>query len=125
MDTILDEFKCPITLEIMNDPVLCEDGYTYERTAIMSLRDSFSPMTRQPINKSNLIPNRALKNVIDKFILFDNQNQNHLLEKQKQEKEEKEIHEQKVQQKIDEILKFRKERLLQKKRNKEMRMGCF
>jgi hypothetical protein len=64
---IPDEFICPITLDIMNDPVICEDSYTYEREAIMALDNSISPMTRQPINKSNLIPNRALKNAIDRY----------------------------------------------------------
>jgi hypothetical protein len=67
MDNTPDEFKCPITLEIMVDPVLCDDGYTYERSAIMSMRKSISPMTRQPIDKSKIIPNRALKNAILRF----------------------------------------------------------
>ena len=58
--SIFDEFFCPISLEIMDDPVICEDGYTYERSFIMSIHNSLSPMTRQPIDKSKLIPNRAL-----------------------------------------------------------------
>ena len=89
MDTITipDELKCPITLELMNDPVLCEDGYTYERTAIMNIPNSLSPMTRQPIDKSKLIPNRALKSAIERFISSNSQVQNHLLEKQKYDKQ--------------------------------------
>lgn len=67
MDNIPDEFKCPITLEIMDDPVLCEDGYSYEKSAIIAIQNSLSPITRQPINKSKLIPNRALKNTISKY----------------------------------------------------------
>ena len=38
MDNIPDELVCPITLEIMKEPVLCEDGYTYERFAIMAIQ---------------------------------------------------------------------------------------
>eukprot|EP00567_Pseudictyota_dubia_P017663 CAMPEP_0197460846 /NCGR_PEP_ID=MMETSP1175-20131217/54991_1 /TAXON_ID=1003142 /ORGANISM="Triceratium dubium, Strain CCMP147" /LENGTH=172 /DNA_ID=CAMNT_0042996017 /DNA_START=34 /DNA_END=548 /DNA_ORIENTATION=+ len=30
----LDAFLCPITREIMTDPVICADGHTYERHAI-------------------------------------------------------------------------------------------
>lgn len=78
---ILDDFLCPITLEIMNDPVICEDGYTYERTSIMSIHNSLSPMTRQPINKSKLIPNRALKSAIDRFLSSNPQFQDILLER--------------------------------------------
>jgi hypothetical protein len=66
-DEVPEEFLCPITMCIMKDPVICEDGYTYERVAIMGISNSLSPMTRQPINKSNLIPNRALKQYIEKF----------------------------------------------------------
>jgi hypothetical protein len=66
-ENIPEEFLCPITMDIMNDPVICEYGYSYERTAIMAIKDSKSPMTRQIINKNNLIPNRALKQSIDKF----------------------------------------------------------
>ncbi len=88
MNPIPDEFICPITLDIMKDPVLCEDGYTYERTAIMSIQPSKSPMTRQPFDKSKLIPNRALKNAIDRFLSSNIQYQSILLEKQKKEKEE-------------------------------------
>jgi hypothetical protein len=57
MASIPDEFMCPITLEIMDDPVLCDDTYTYERTAIIAIQNSISPMTRQSFDKSNLIPN--------------------------------------------------------------------
>jgi WD40 repeat protein len=45
---IPSEWICPITSEIMTDPVLCEDGFSYERAAISAwfLRDKrTSPMT--------------------------------------------------------------------------------
>ena len=69
---IPQEYLCPITLELMQDPVICDDGYTYERVSIMNLRDNLSPMTRQPINKKNLIINRALKDLINIFIEKNN-----------------------------------------------------
>lgn len=67
-DTTVEQFICPITLEIMTDPVICDDGYTYERNAILNINNSISPMTRQPINLNNLIPNRALRELIEKSI---------------------------------------------------------
>ncbi len=33
----------------------------------MALKNNFSPITREPINKNNLIPNRLLKQMIDEF----------------------------------------------------------
>jgi hypothetical protein len=64
---IPDEYLCPISFEIMNDPIICEDGHTYEKSSIVNLPNDLSPFTRQPINKNNLIPNRVLKELIDKF----------------------------------------------------------
>jgi len=45
------EFKCPITLEIMRDPVILPDGHTYERVAVEAAlrRNPVSPLTRQPM----------------------------------------------------------------------------
>lgn len=66
-NNIPTEFICPITMDIMTDPVICDDGYTYERSAIQSISNGISPITRQPINISNLITNRALKDSIKRF----------------------------------------------------------
>jgi len=66
-NNIPQEFICPITLSIMENPVICDDGYTYEREAIIRLPNSISPMTRQSINKLNLIPNRAIKDAIIRY----------------------------------------------------------
>jgi hypothetical protein len=62
-----NDFLCPITLEIMNEPVICSDGYTYERQSILALHNNISPITRQLINRDFLIPNRALKNLIEEY----------------------------------------------------------
>ncbi|NBR15921.1 MAG: hypothetical protein EBU01_15295, partial [Crocinitomicaceae bacterium] len=64
---IPEEYLCPITLGLMVDPVVCTDGKTYERTSILGLPTSSSPLTRQPIDKTNLIPNRNLKDAIERF----------------------------------------------------------
>ena len=64
-----DEFLCPITLLLMNDPVIGSDGQTYERSAIMQwLRTNRqSPLTRQPMTIESLKPNYALKSAIARY----------------------------------------------------------
>jgi hypothetical protein len=32
--SVPDEFLCPISREVMDDPVLASDGFTFERNAI-------------------------------------------------------------------------------------------
>ncbi|CAM0954154.1 unnamed protein product [Alopecurus aequalis] len=64
---IPDDFLCPITLEIMTDPVIVDSGQTYERKSIQTWLDSGErtcPKTRQPLAHLSLAPNYALKNMI-------------------------------------------------------------
>ena len=63
------EYICPITYEIMKDPVLCDDSITYERAAIeRSLRIyDRSPITNEPVRDKSLRFNRALKSLIDQY----------------------------------------------------------
>lgn len=60
------EFYCPITTEVMREPVLAADGRTYERDAIEQwlASNSTSPMTRKPMESTKLLPNLALKTLI-------------------------------------------------------------
>lgn len=64
---IPNQYLCPISLEIMSDPVICQDGYTYDRVSILALKTPLSPMTRQPINLKVLIPNIALRQIIEQY----------------------------------------------------------
>lgn len=61
------EFLCPITLEIMTDPVIIASGQTYERESIQKWFESnhrTCPKSRQPLPHLSLAPNFALKNLI-------------------------------------------------------------
>ncbi|KAK9270022.1 hypothetical protein L1049_025595 [Liquidambar formosana] len=61
------EFLCPITLEIMTDPVIVASGQTYERDSIEKWLDSnhrTCPKTRQTLAHLSLAPNYALRNLI-------------------------------------------------------------
>ena len=64
-----NNFICSITLEVMKDPVICSDGHTYERSAIEKWlsTNSYSPITRQIITNNSLIPNIALRNIIQEY----------------------------------------------------------
>lgn len=62
-----DATRCPITLEVMKDPVIAADGHTYERKAIEEWLKTkrHSPVTRQPMSSRTLISNLAIKHIID------------------------------------------------------------
>lgn len=59
-------FLCPITQDLMEDPVVAADGYTYERQAIQQWLGSHdnSPMTNLALEHKNLIPNHMLRSMI-------------------------------------------------------------
>ena len=69
MDSVPNEYLCPITLSIMEDPVLMPDGQTYERKAIEAALDlqPYSPVTRQPMKIEDAVPNYALKSLIEAY----------------------------------------------------------
>jgi len=65
----LTNFTCAITLDLMEDPVIASDGFTYERSAIKNLLGTVnpkSPHTRDPLTQ-DLIPNYSLKGAIHEF----------------------------------------------------------
>lgn len=64
-----DILVCPISLQLFQDPVVADDGHTYEREAITKwiLLNGTSPLTRQPLTLDTLRPNFILKKVIEQF----------------------------------------------------------
>lgn len=64
------EFFCPITQEILIDPVMVQDGNTYERKAIelWFQKHSTSPLTNEVLISKNLLPNLALKKLIHDYV---------------------------------------------------------
>ena len=61
-------FVCPITLSVMDHPVVASDGYSYERSALethIAGQPTFpSPMTRAMCQSEPLISNNALRSDI-------------------------------------------------------------
>ncbi|XP_076388517.1 WD repeat, SAM and U-box domain-containing protein 1 isoform X2 [Megachile rotundata] len=65
------EFLCPITHEIMREPVRCSDGFTYEKAAINEwfLCGKYtSPMTNESLQDTSFTPNIVLRNLIYTFL---------------------------------------------------------
>ena len=62
--------SCPITHEIMVDPVVTADGQSYERTAIEQWlqHSKTSPLTGEPLANLSLTPNMALRRLIQEWI---------------------------------------------------------
>ena len=69
MANIDDLLTCPISMSLFHDPVLAEDGYTYEREAIeRRIRHvGTSPITNEPLSIDASRPNHTVKRIIDRF----------------------------------------------------------
>ncbi|XP_027925561.1 U-box domain-containing protein 13-like isoform X1 [Vigna unguiculata] len=67
---IPDEFRCPISLELMKDPVIICTGQTYERSCIKKWLEAghgTCPKTQQILSTPILIPNHALYGLISSW----------------------------------------------------------
>jgi hypothetical protein len=67
---IPDEFICPLTLELMHDPVMTRYGNSYERSAILKWVGSGNPhcpLTRRPLHLFDLVTNHQLRFKICQF----------------------------------------------------------
>ncbi|KAI9127288.1 hypothetical protein K1719_001847 [Acacia pycnantha] len=65
--SIPKDFCCPITLDLMRDPVIISTGQTYDRSSISRwIEDGHCtcPKTGQMLGSTRLVPNRSLRNLI-------------------------------------------------------------
>ena len=62
----LEEFCCPISLQIMSDPVVAADGFSYERDSIVKWlqKHETSPSTGATLPHTGVVPNHQLKAMI-------------------------------------------------------------
>ncbi|BAT74683.1 hypothetical protein VIGAN_01240100, partial [Vigna angularis var. angularis] len=61
------DFRCPISLELMTDPVTVSTGQTYDRTSIqkwLKARNTTCPKTGEKLTNPELVPNRAILGVV-------------------------------------------------------------
>ena len=63
------EYVCPLTLELLVDPVMAKDGRIYERSHILAWlsRNATSPVTREPMG-TELTPVPLIRNTIEKLV---------------------------------------------------------
>lgn len=63
---LLRDLRCPITMDIMMDPVIAADGHSYERAAVERwfLTHRTSPMTGAVLTSSVVMPNHRLRTII-------------------------------------------------------------
>ncbi|KAJ3689813.1 hypothetical protein LUZ61_018977 [Rhynchospora tenuis] len=70
-ERIPSHFICPILQDVMQNPYIAADGFTYEADAIrqwLSGGHNTSPMTNLPLPHSNLIPNYVLRSAIQEWL---------------------------------------------------------
>lgn len=62
---VLHATRCPITHDVMKDPVIDNHGHSYERSAIIAwlTLNQRSPFTNFALTANQLIPNRALSEI--------------------------------------------------------------
>lgn len=70
--SVSEEFICPVTLELLVDPVRAEDGFDYERSEIERIiqhqgKNLKSPKTGEKMGPS-LAPSYAVKSAIEKLV---------------------------------------------------------
>ncbi|KAK7250547.1 hypothetical protein RIF29_33053 [Crotalaria pallida] len=70
----LDDFRCPISLELMTDPVTIETGHTYDRVSILKWFRSgklICPKTGKRLSSIEWVPNSAIRRLIHQYC-FEN-----------------------------------------------------
>ncbi|XP_059637202.1 U-box domain-containing protein 44-like [Cornus florida] len=75
IEPIYDAFICPLTKQVMHDPVTLENGQTFEREAIEkwfreckeSGRKLVCPLTLKELRSTDLNPSLALRNTIEEW----------------------------------------------------------
>lgn len=70
---IPENFICPISQDIMKNPVITPDGISYERDFIVQWLNihNTDPISKMPLRVNQLVPNLALKSMIEEFVLHN------------------------------------------------------
>ena len=64
-----ESYICPIGQTILEDPVVADDGQTYERKYIIEWmkKSNTSPLTNEPFKSNDLKPNFMIKSQIENW----------------------------------------------------------
>ncbi|KAJ3677449.1 hypothetical protein LUZ60_003173 [Juncus effusus] len=72
--TVPSHFMCPISLDLMQDPVAASTGITYDRKSIetwLEMGNISCPVTNQPVSHDELIPNHTLRRLIQDWCVMN------------------------------------------------------
>ncbi|XP_012086997.2 U-box domain-containing protein 1 [Jatropha curcas] len=75
LPNIPDEFRCPISLDLMKDPVIVASGHTYDRNSIaqwINAGHHTCPNSGQRLIHMALVPNYALKSLVHQWCQDNN-----------------------------------------------------
>ncbi|XP_073147109.1 E3 ubiquitin-protein ligase PUB23-like [Henckelia pumila] len=68
-------FVCPISMQLMKDPVTVSTGITYDRESIEKwlflCKNSTCPVTKQDLSDTDLTPNHTLRRLIQEWCTFN------------------------------------------------------
>ncbi|MED6145628.1 hypothetical protein PIB30_027066 [Stylosanthes scabra] len=74
--TIPHLFRCPISLDLLEDPVTLCTGQTYDRSSIekwLSAGNLTCPVTMQKLHDPSIVPNHTLRHLIDQWLQLGHQ----------------------------------------------------
>ena len=66
-----DYLKCAITDDLMDEPVVIQSGFTYEKKMILlhfSNGNRFCPISRQDVDPNYMIPNHNIRKATEDFL---------------------------------------------------------
>ena len=72
LGTVPKDFCCPISLDLMQDPVIVSTGHTYDRYSITQWMEEGNyscPQTGQMLAHTRLVPNIALRRIISEWCI--------------------------------------------------------
>ncbi|KAJ1401257.1 Zinc finger, RING/FYVE/PHD-type [Sesbania bispinosa] len=74
--TIPHLFRCPISLDLLEDPVTLCTGQTYDRSSIekwLAAGNLTCPVTMQKLHDPSIVPNHTLRHLIDQWLQLGHQ----------------------------------------------------
>ena len=69
--SIPEHLICPITDDLMEEPVMISSGFTYEKSEIQKhfkTNGNFDPLNREKVDPNNLITNYSIKHATEEFL---------------------------------------------------------
>ena len=64
------EFVCPLTLDVMDDPIMTKYGQSYERSALLEWLQSghgVCPLSRRPLHLQDIVTNHGLRMKVEEW----------------------------------------------------------